>query len=116
MDTSINSLNQEQLKKLLIAVKINSKRMGLILAIADDINLRADITDQYEVLLQKAGFESKRIWIETEQPSLYHTLSTIQNESDNLVVTVLGTNELRSISIAEDRSEQDEFFFSLQWT
>ena len=113
---SVDSENQQQLKKLLISVKVNLKRTGLLLAICDDINLRSHITEQYETQLKKEGIDPKRVWIETEQPSLHHILSTLQNDSDNLVVTVLGANELRNTPLKGDKSEQDEFFFSLQWT
>jgi tetratricopeptide (TPR) repeat protein len=116
MDVSIDSENQQQLKKLLISVKVNLKRTGLLLAICDDINLRSHITEQYETQLKKEGVDTKRVWIETEQPSLYHILSTVQNDSDNLIVTVFGANELRNTPLKGDKSEQDEFFFSLQWT
>jgi tetratricopeptide (TPR) repeat protein len=116
MDISVDSENQQQLKKLLISVKVNLKRTGLLLAICDDINLRSHITEQYEIQLKKEGINPKRVWIETEQPSLYHILSKLQNDSNNLVVTVLGANELRNTPLKGDKSEQDEFFFSLQWT
>lgn len=116
MDVSVDSLNQQELKRLLISVKVNQKRTGLLLAICDDINIRSHITEQYETQLKKEGLSTKRVWIETEQPSLYHTLSILQNDSDNLVVTVLGANELRNVPLEGDKSEQDEFFFSLQWT
>jgi tetratricopeptide (TPR) repeat protein len=116
MDVSIDSENQQQLKKLLISVKVNLKRTGLLLAICDDINLRSHITEQYETQLRKEGIDTKRVWIEIEQPSLHHILSTVQNDSDNLVVTVLGANELRNTPLKGAKSEQDEFFFSLQWT
>jgi tetratricopeptide (TPR) repeat protein len=116
MDVSVESLNQQQLKKLLIAVKVNQQRTGLLLAICDDINLRIHITEKYEAQLRKEGINPKRVWIEIEQPSLHHILSKLPNDADNLVVTVLGANELRNTPLKGDKSEQDEFFFSLQWT
>jgi tetratricopeptide (TPR) repeat protein len=113
---SVDSENQQQFKKLLIAIKVNLKRTGILLAICDDINQRIRITKEYEAKLKEAGLDPKRVWIDTEESSLYHILSKLPHESDNLVVTVLGANELRSIPLKGDKSQQDEFFFSLQWT
>jgi tetratricopeptide (TPR) repeat protein len=116
IDVSVDSENQQQLKKLLIAVKVNLKRTGILLAICDDINLRIRITEQYEAKLKEEGLNPQRVWIDTEEASLYHILSELQHDADRLVVTVLGANELRSIPLQGDKSQQDEFFFSLQWT
>jgi tetratricopeptide (TPR) repeat protein len=116
IDVSVDSENQQQIKKLLIAVKVNLKRTGILLAICDDINLRIRITEQYESKLKEEGLNPQRVWIDTEQASLYHILSELQPNADRSVVTVLGANELRSIPLQGDKSEQDEFFFSLQWT
>jgi tetratricopeptide (TPR) repeat protein len=116
IDVSVDSENQQQLKKLLIAVKVNLKRKGILLAICDDINLRIQIVEQYEAKLKEEGLNPQRVWIDTEEASLHHILSELQHDVDRLVVTVLGANELRSIPLQGDKSEQDEFFFSLQWT
>jgi tetratricopeptide (TPR) repeat protein len=116
IDVSVDSENQQQLKKLLIAVKVNLKRTGILLAICDDINLRIRITEQYEAKLKEEGLNPQRVWIDTEDASLYHILSELEHNADLSVVTVLGANELRSIPLQGDKSEQDEFFFSLQWT
>jgi tetratricopeptide (TPR) repeat protein len=116
IDVSVDSKNQQQLKKLLIAVKVNLKRTGILLAICDDINLRIQIVEQYEAKLKEEGLNPQRVWIDTEEASLYHILSELQHDANRLVVTVLGANELRSIPLQGDKSQQDEFFFSLQWT
>jgi RES domain len=116
MDLSVDALNQQELKKLLIAIEVSSQRTGLIFAICDDINVRSRITEQYESELQKMGIETQRVWLDTNQPSLYNILLPVEQHSKDLAVTVLGANELRSIPINSDRSQQEEFYYALQWS
>jgi RES domain len=116
MDLSVDILNQQELQKLLIAIEVSSQRTGLIFAICDDINVRSRITEQYEADLQKMGIETQRVWLDTNQPSLYNVLLPVKQHSKDLAVTVLGTNELRSIPINSDRSQQEEFYYALQWS
>jgi hypothetical protein len=116
MDLSVDALNQQELKKLLIAIEVSSQRTGLIFAICDDINVRSRITEQYEADLQKMGIETQRVWLETNQPSLYNVLLPVEQHAKDLAVTVLGANELRSVPVNSDRSQQEEFYYALQWS
>lgn len=116
MDLSVDTLNQQELKKLLIAIEVSSQRTGLIFAVCDDINVRSRITEQYETDLQKMGIETQRVWLDTSQPSLYNILLPVEQHAKDLAVTVLGANELRSVPINSDRSQQEEFYYALQWS
>jgi hypothetical protein len=116
MDLSVDSLNQQELKKLLIAIEVSSQHTGLIFAICDDINVRSRITEQYEADLQKMGIKTQRVWLDTSQPSLYNVLLPVEQHAKDLAVTVLGANELRSVPINSDRSKQEEFYYALQWS
>ncbi|NEO34636.1 MAG: tetratricopeptide repeat protein, partial [Symploca sp. SIO3C6] len=125
----LDSLNQREFRKLVLAIKANRQQLGLFLAICDDRNLQAALIKGYETELNAIGIAPVQTRLDVKQPSLKTALTRLvaQNvvQTDamvtdvvvtDVVVTVLNANELLGVRLTDDISEQERFFLSLQWT
>ncbi len=115
--------NKKELRKLVLSIKANPHELNLLLAVCDDRNLQETLTEAYERELKAVGFQSFRTRLNMKQPSLRATLDgLVEREAvltapdEAAVVTVLDASYLLGVTLDGDKSEQDRFFFSLQWT
>jgi tetratricopeptide (TPR) repeat protein len=114
--------NQRELGRLLVSLRANDQRLDLLLAVCDDPDFRDRLIQHYETVLQQEGFVTYRAKLNPKEPSLKETLAELVRYNPSLqdgeksVVTVLGASELFGVRLSEDKSEQEKFFFSLQWT
>ncbi|MEO1353865.1 MAG: tetratricopeptide repeat protein, partial [Cyanobacteria bacterium J06635_15] len=118
----LDPLNQREFRKLVLSIEASAQRLGLLLAICDDRNLQATLIDAYEAELKNRGITPFRTRLDLKQPSLRATLAKLEAQEPTLragepaVITVLNANELLGVRLTSDKSEQERFFFSLQWT
>lgn len=114
--------NQRELGRLMVSLRANDQRLDLLLAVCDHPDLRDRLIQHYENLLQTEGFATYRAKLNPKEPSLKETLAELVRYNPPLqqgarsVVTVLGAAELFGVRLSDDKSEQEKFFFSLQWT
>ncbi|MEM9906092.1 MAG: tetratricopeptide repeat protein [Cyanobacteria bacterium P01_D01_bin.44] len=122
VQTEVSKLNQRELRKLILSIKASTGQLSLLLAICDDRNLQAELIDAYETALQQRGITPYQTRLDWKQPSLRATLTHLIDSQPALqdeapaVITVLGATDLIGVRLTEEKSEQERFFFSLQWT
>ncbi len=113
--------NQHELRKLVLSIRANPHQLNLLLAICDDRNLQAELIEGYERELNKEGFHAFQTRLNLKQPSLRATLAELVayepalQAGEPAVVTVLDASYLLEVRLSEEKSEQERFFFSLQW-
>jgi hypothetical protein len=118
----LDPTNQREYNKLLVSLTANVQRLDLLLAICDDRQQQDQIITAYEIELREQGITPFRARLDLKQPSLRATLEDLVEQESILksqepaVVTVLNANELLGVRLTDDKSEQEQFFFSLQWT
>ena len=114
--------NKESLRKLILTVEANSQSLELLIAICDNRNVQAGVIEQYEEALRKKGIAPFRVRLNTKEPSLKASVAALVAKEPRLrsgepaVVTVLNAEALLGVTLGEETSEQERFFFSLQWT
>ncbi|MEP0907743.1 tetratricopeptide repeat protein [Leptolyngbya subtilissima ST-M1] len=118
----LTPLNSREYRKLLLTLTLNSQQLDLLVAITDDRNLQDQLITAYEADLRDQGIAPLRARLDPKRPSLRATLEklvaqtpTLQN-GEPAVVTVLNAGELLGVRLSDEKSEQEKFFFSLQWT
>ena len=122
MQSAISPHNQRELGKLILSIRANAERLDLFLAICDHPTLRDTLITQYEGALQGDGMATYRARLNPQEPSLKAALAALVPYNPPLqgagraVVTVLGGADLFGVRLSADKSEQEKFFFSLQWT
>jgi len=120
--TDLETTNRRELRKLELSIEAQPQSLGLLLAICDDRNLQAQLIEQYEAELQAAGIATYRTRLSHQRPSLKAALLALVEQKpalqtgDPAVVTVLNAGELLGVRLSDKKSEQEQFFFSLQWT
>ncbi|MEO0408492.1 MAG: tetratricopeptide repeat protein [Cyanobacteria bacterium P01_A01_bin.135] len=119
--SNLDRLNQREFRKLLLSIKASSKRLDLLLAICDDRNLQAQLIEDYETELAEADIATFRARLDPKQPSLRAALEELAAREPALrdgpaMVTVLNASNLLGVRLNQEQSEQERFFFSLQWT
>ena len=120
--TQRDQQNEESLRRLILTVEANSQSLELIIAICDDRNVQAKIIEQYEEALREKGIAPFRVRLNPKKPSLKASVAALVTREERLrsgepaVVTVLNTEALLGVTLGEETSEQERFFFSLQWT
>ncbi|MEM1308633.1 MAG: tetratricopeptide repeat protein [Cyanobacteria bacterium P01_H01_bin.153] len=120
--TDLEAANQYELRKLVLSIEAQPQQLGLLLAVCDDRNLQARLIDDYEVELEAAGLITRQVRLSHQRPSLKAALTELVEQEpalqtgDPAVVTVLNAGELLGVRLTEEKSEQEKFFFSLQWT
>ena len=111
--------NRRNWLRLLRSIQASRQRLNLLIAICDNPAYQAELIQAYEAELQGKGFTCLRVTLNRTQPSLRQALAELakQGELGTTVVTVLGIDQLLSVRLqAEEQSDRDRFFFSLQWT
>ncbi|MGF1535297.1 MAG: tetratricopeptide repeat protein [Elainellaceae cyanobacterium] len=121
LSPNLDRLNQREFRKLLLSIKASSQQLDLLLAICDDRNLQAQLIEDYEAELEEAGVATFRVRLNREEPSLRAALEELVAREPALqrgagMVTVLNASELLGVRLKQEQSEQERFFFSLQWT
>lgn len=114
--------NKVSLRRLVLTVEANSQSLELLIAVCDDRNLQAKVIEQYEAELREKGIEPFRVRLNPKEPSLRQSVTELVEREARLssgkpaVVTVLNAEALLGVTLGEEKSEQERFFFSLQWT
>ncbi|MBW4655584.1 MAG: tetratricopeptide repeat protein [Kaiparowitsia implicata GSE-PSE-MK54-09C] len=122
MPPDLSSTNERELQRLLVSVLANPNRLDLFVAICDDRNLQAKVINAYETALRAKGVTPYQTRLTLKRASLKATLTALVAQEPSLrsqtkaVVTVLGGADLLRVKLTEAKSEQEKFFFSLQWT
>ena len=118
----LDELNQREFNKLVLSIEAQPQRLDLLLAICDDRNLQARLISDYEAELAAADIITLQTRLSHQRPSLRAALEDLVAQTPALqagepaVVTVLNAGELLGVRLSDDKSEQERFFFSLQWT
>ncbi|TVQ11012.1 MAG: tetratricopeptide repeat protein, partial [Leptolyngbya sp. DLM2.Bin27] len=118
----LSPLNDREYRKLLLTLTLNSQQLDLLVAITDDRNLQDQLITAYEADLRDQGIAPLRARLDPKRPSLRATLEELVAQTPALqngepaVVTVLNAGELLGVRLSDEKSEQEKFFFSLQWT
>ncbi|MEL7071233.1 MAG: tetratricopeptide repeat protein [Cyanobacteria bacterium J06581_3] len=114
--------NEEALRKLILTVEANSQSLELLIAVCDDRNLQARMIEQYEAALREKGIAPFRVRLNPKEPSMRRSVAALLAAEPRLqsgepaVVTVLNAEALLGVTLGEEKSEVERFFFSLQWT
>ena len=114
--------NQRNLRRLILSIEASYGRLNLLIAVSDNWKHRDELMQHYEAELQAKGTRCKRVRVDRQMPSLKQCLIKLAEteadwRSEQTVVTVLGADELLGVRLKQDeRSSQEKFFFSLQWT
>jgi len=114
--------NEEALRKLILTVEANSQSLELLIAVCDDRNLQARMIERYEATLREKEIEPFRVRLNPKEPSMRRSIAELVEAEPWLrsgrpaVVTVLNTEALLGVTLGEEKSEEERFFFSLQWT
>jgi tetratricopeptide (TPR) repeat protein len=118
----LSPLNDREYRKLLLTLTLNAQRLDLLIAIADDRNLQDQLITAYAADLKAQGIAPLRARLDPKRPSLRAALEELVAQTPALqngepaVVTVLNAGELLGVRLSDEKSEQEKFFFSLQWT
>jgi tetratricopeptide (TPR) repeat protein len=115
--------NQHNLQRLIVSVRASYGKLNLLIAVCDNRKYRDQLINSYEIELQAQGARCHRIRIDRQQFSLKQSLQDLaarepELKSSNMpaLITVLGADELLGIRLNQPKSDQEQFFFSLQWT
>jgi tetratricopeptide (TPR) repeat protein len=119
--SSQSTQNHRHLRRLVMALKASYGRLNLLIAICDNWHYRDQLIRTYEGELQAENVECDRLTLDRQDPSLKHSLQTLVETTPSVIsppaiVTVLGADELLGIRLDADKSAQEHFFFSVQWT
>ena len=119
----MDALNQRSLQRLILTVEANAQSLELLIAVCDDRNFQAMMIEAYEAELRQQGIGTFRTRLNPQQPSLRASLEALVEQEPRLrsgeraVVTVLNAEALLGVKLLnEEKTEQEKFFFSLQWT
>ena len=122
MSFKLDRAQHREFRKMLLTIKTNSQQTGLLIAVCDDRNFQVQLIDAYEAELEEAEVMPFRVRLNPKQPSVREALQQLVDTHPKLaeggaaVATVVNANELLGVRLTEEKSEQEKFFFSLQWT
>lgn len=113
--------NQRNYERLMVALETSQGNLDLLIAVCDDANLQAALTQQYISELQEQEIPHYRVFVQRRDPSLRYALEQLVQQQPDLqqgqgVVTVQGLDDLLSLRLGADQSEQERLFGYLQWT
>ncbi len=118
---SLVAANQDALDDLLVAIEASGGRLGIFIAVCDDPQLKEEMIARYEQALAPT-FRHYRLTLDADEPSV-KALLTRQVQADEYlqqggqaVITILGTERLRTLRFEAAQSQQETFFGYLQWT
>ena len=128
MNDTINNpeeQNQDNYDDLLVSIEAGQGQLNLLIAVADDPELRRTIINEYEAELQPT-IRAYRVELARGEPSLRAAVAAVVEKEDYLrqngaaVVTVTGAEKLLFLKFGDDseetKSQQEKFFGYLQWT
>ncbi len=119
--TALSLKNQTALEDLLVAIEANGSRLGIFIAVCDDLALREEIIGEYEHRLAPS-FRHHRLKLDRREPSIkalirHQVSQDAYLQQPNLaIMTITGSERLLAIRLGNERSEQEVFFGYLQWT
>jgi tetratricopeptide (TPR) repeat protein len=109
--------NQRNLRRLMLSIRSSLGKLNLLIAICDNPQYQAEVTQIYEAELAAQGVDCVRLRIDRTQSSLKDALRVLPDAgASSRVVTVFGASDLLGIRLSEAKSAQEKFFFSVQWT
>ncbi|MGB3293029.1 MAG: tetratricopeptide repeat protein [Phormidesmis sp.] len=120
-EAPLSAENQDALDDLLVAIETGGRRLGILIAVCDDSQLRAEIIIRYEQALAPT-FRHYQLTLDRTEPSLKALLTEQVKDDEYLqqggqaVMTILGSDRLLTLKLDQARSEQETFFGYLQWT
>jgi tetratricopeptide (TPR) repeat protein len=118
----VKTENRRNYRKLLTSLAASKGILKFLIAVCDDRNLRKKLIQQYEKELQDKDFTSYRIRVQNHELSLTSALAKLIDADPDLqvkktiIITVLGIDELLSVRLDQEKSEQEIFFGYLQST
>ncbi len=118
----IEQSNRRALRRLIVTAEANSQSLELLIAVCDDRNLQAAMIEECETALREKGIAPFRVRLNPKQPSMRASIEELVAREPKLrtgepaVVTVLNAEALLGVALGEEKSEQERFFYSLQWT
>jgi tetratricopeptide (TPR) repeat protein len=119
---ALNAQNQKTLRRMVVTLKATVQRLELAVGICDDRDLRSAVITAYEAQLQQAGIRTFQVQLAPNQHSLRASLRELfarevaLQAQEPAVVTVLNAEALRGVRLEDEKSDQERFFYSLQWT
>ncbi len=120
--SELTASNQREFIKLLLSIRASVRRFSLLLVVCDDEVLQKQLVTDYERALQTQQIVAVQARLDTQRPSLRATLEELValdpvfGSEQAVVVTLLNANELMRLQFSGEKSGQEQFFFSLQWT
>ena len=114
--------NRRNLRRLIMAVRASFHTLNLLIAICDNPRYRDELIQSYETELTDQGITCQTIQLNRQQPSLKQSLLDWCAEHPDweasipTLITVRGGDELLGLRLDHTQSEQEKFFFSVQWT
>ncbi|MEM8501915.1 MAG: tetratricopeptide repeat protein [Cyanobacteria bacterium P01_D01_bin.1] len=114
--------NRRALRRLILTAEANSQSLELLIAVCNDRNQQMEMIEAYEAELRGKGIAPFRVRLNPKQPSMRASIEELIEREPRLrsgepaVVTVLNAEALLGVTLGEEQSEQEQFFFSLQWT
>jgi hypothetical protein len=115
-------MNSSQLEKLLRSIELGLGKFNLFIVVCDDLGLRESVVQAYEEALQAVSslaVDCSRLAIDRVHPDLRDTLSALSkiqsSPQSQMVVTIVGGDELLSLRLDGQASPQEQFFASAQW-
>ncbi len=121
MDEDIAKSNQRNFRRMVLSAKASYGALSLIVAVCDNPRYRDELIESYEAELSAEGVDCLRVTIDRNEPSLKQALSELVEENGEFwerhcIVTAIGGDELLNVRLNAEKSEQERFAYSLQWT
>ena len=121
MDAEIAQSNQRNFRRMVLSAKASYGALSLMVAICDNPRYRDELIESYEAELAAEGVDCLRVTIDRDEPSLKQSLMGLVNDDGSLddrrcIVTALGGDQLLNVRLKVDKSAQERFAYSLQWT
>ncbi|MEB3178333.1 MAG: tetratricopeptide repeat protein [Nostocaceae cyanobacterium] len=118
---AIEGENLDAYDDLIVSIEAKPQGLNLLIAVCDDSRFRNLIISKYEAELQ-SSFRHYRVTLTKSEPSLKAAISQLITQEEYLkqhqpvLATVTGAEQLYSLKLEAERSQQDIFFGYLQWT
>jgi tetratricopeptide (TPR) repeat protein len=117
----IESENQDNYDDLVGTIEASQGILALLIAVCDNGDFRDEIIARYEAELQPE-IRPYRLKLARGEPSLKAAIAELVEKDEYLqhggkaVLTVTGAEQLYSLKLGKEQSEQEIFFGYLQWT
>ena len=120
-NADIESENRDNYDDLVGTIEASQGILALLIAVCDNGDFRDEIIARYEAELQPE-IRPYRLKLARGEPSLRAAIAEVVKQDEYLqqggkaVLTVTGTEQLYSLKLGKEQSEQEIFFGYLQWT